>query len=469
MELPQHWRVACHTDHVGSHATFVAIQGQNNDGVQFILDAVSRGAQKIVVSTQAAVDDSVKNMLARKNIPLCTVENTRAALAQLSAQAYDYPHKKLTIIGITGTKGKTTTACAAFHLLRTAGYSVALISTVYNRINEQFFEAPLTTPQPDYLHMFFAHCVANGVTHVVMEVAAQAMTLHRLDGILFDMVVFTNIDQEHGEFYATFAHYFDAKIMLLKQVKPDGMILLNADDERIAALKTTFPNAQLYSVHDASALWYTDLIETNYGTRGNFRECTWHSPTFSGAFNGSNITAALAIAVHNGVESHQAATACATVPAIPGRLEQYSTPIGAQYIIDYAHTPASYTQLLSLLRTQTDHLVVLFGAGGAKDHRKRPLMGAIAAQYADVVLLTSDNPRYEDPKKIIDDLMAHMSDAQKKKVIIELDREKAIKKSYKLAKKCSIIALLGKGPDEFQIVGDQKTPFYEKEIIKQLR
>jgi len=472
VNFPDIWPVTCHTRHVGAGSTFVAIKGQDLDGADFIVIALARGAKKIVVDSDANITHDLEQLIVNSGAQLLRVVNTRLALAQLSAHAHNWPSRKLKIIGITGTKGKTTVACLTYHMLRTSGYSAALLCTVYNKINDQLFEANLTTPQPDYLHVFFNECVKRNVEYVVMEVAAQAVNLHRVHNLAFDAVAFTNFGHEHSEFYATFDDYFNAKVEVIFKAKVGAQILINADDFRVSRLVYLVNNVQLFSVKKPQADWYAILDAAHDNLSGTILHgndsLLFACPSLLGKFNGENILVAAGLAHSCGVSMSMIKQACSTMPSLPGRLECYTLKKGVQYIIDYAHTPESYEHVLSFLRKKTDCLTVIFGAGGGRDHSKRPIMGAIAAQYADRIFLTTDNPRAENPINIVSDIIAGMKKEQKNKVIIELNREKAIKESYQLAQKGDIIVLLGKGPDEYQLIKKTKMPFSEKTIIQQL-
>ncbi len=218
LSLPNKWLVTCHTDYVGPGSTFVAIKGYQIDGVQFIAKAIAQGACKIVVAHDAPLSAEQLEQMVTQKIELMRVVDTRKALAELSAQAYRFPAERLHILAITGTKGKTTTAYLLHHMLRQAGYNTALLSTVENKIGAAACKAPLTTAQPDYLHMFFDQCVQQNVSHVVMEVAAQAFSLSRVVDITFAGGIFTNFSHEHGEFYVTMYVDFAAKCGLLAQL-----------------------------------------------------------------------------------------------------------------------------------------------------------------------------------------------------------------------------------------------------------
>ena len=464
--------VTAHTDFVGKASTFIAISGTENNGIDYISLALQKGAKTIVVQHDQELTSDIYRAIDDADAFLITVPNARAALAQFSAQAYGYPSIKLKIIGITGTKGKTTTAFTLEHILMSAGHKTALITTVHNKINDSIYKSPLTTPQPDYLHAFFAECVEQKVEYLVMEVSAQAVSMHRIDGISFDAVIFTNFSQEHAEFYETQSDYFGAKVELLDRVKPTGFCVLNVDDPEVQSLLMGRENAIAISCEYSGDDYYawlikTDLSSTSFELKYGSSELEFET-NLVGRFNLYNVLSAIAVADRLKIDLFLVYNALANISLIPGRLERYELSNGAQCIIDYAHTPSSYQALLSMLRVQTDNLIVVFGCGGGRDHTKRPEMGRIASEIADQVILTSDNPRNEDPDQIIDDIVFGVTKENQPKIIRELDREKAIKKAHAQSKKGSIIAILGKGPDEYQIEAGQTIPFSEKQIVKEL-
>ncbi len=471
--LPLVFPVACHTKNIGPGSTFVAIRGQYEDGVHYIPEAIAKGATVIIVQDDASIPPDIALIINRAGMMVRSVPNVRVSLAQLSAERASYPAKKLKIIGITGTKGKTTTAFILAHILQKAGYKTACISTVKNTIGDVDLPPSLTTPQPDYLHQFLKCCVESDVEYVVMEVAAQGLSLHRTRGIIFDGIIFTNFSHEHLEFYPTLEKYFDAKCLIFDQIKSDAPVLINADDEQVSQLLKNHSGFLSFALHikadfsavvDVQQSEYLKLMITRSGTSRTF-EC----PSLIGEFNGYNILAAVGMAVQCGITYKVIARALQTFSGVPGRLARYVMPNGATCIIDYAHNPTSYAAVLSLLRTLTDYLIVIFGAGGDRDVSKRPYMGKIAAEIADLIILTTDNPRLEDPNQIINDIVRGVDFEHIHKVMRELDREQAIKKAYELSRSGSIITVLGKGTDEYQIVGKTKLYFSEREIIQQLQ
>lgn len=467
--FPTTFPVTCHTDYVGQGSTFVAIKGFKTDGVLFIPRALERGATRIIVARDAIIPDDIQALLKHKKITPWPVDDTRQELVRLSALAAGEPARLLRIIAITGTKGKTTTSFLLKHILSHAGVRTALISSAGNYIDGEYFPTSLTTPQADYIHQFLALCVARKVTHVILEVAAQAMTMHRVDGIVFDSVIFTNFGLEHLEFYDSMGSYFAAKCHLLARSRRRGAAYINADDAWCAALPGLCEGVVTFGLnkHADSQMQNVDARRLSFDlVRDSTRSFICEALT--GKFNVYNVAGGATVALDYGIASEDIADALRTFPGVPGRGERHALSNGAVGIIDYAHNPLSYQALLPELKTLTDHLIVVFGAGGERDASRRPLMGAIAAQYADVVVITTDNARSEDPQRIANDIYAGIPETERGKVIIELDRERAIKKAFACSRASSMIALLGKGPDCYQIIGAHKTPFYESEILKAL-
>jgi len=470
--LPTIYPVACHTDNVGPGSAYVAIKGDTHDGADFIPLALDKGADMIVVQRNTKLSTELRNRMKRTAVRLMWVDNPREMLAVLSALAASLPATRLCVIGVTGTKGKTTSTFLLAHLLEAAGFKVAMLSGVKNRILGQEFSTTLTTQHPDYIQQFFKVCVEQGVTHVVMEVAAQAASLHRVAGMYFDGLLFTNFSQEHGEFYRSMDEYFAAKRSLFSQrVNPKGVALVNGDDAACAPLAMHYDYCHQFSRHH-DALVRGEVTGTAAGVHGTMKigSTTYvlDCPALTGDFNATNVLGAAGMAAIFRVSPEDITRGLQSFAGVPGRLERHTFSNGASCYIDYAHNPSSYEAVLSTLRPMTDHLIVVFGAGGDREAGKRPIMGTIAANYADVVVLTSDNPRSEDPAAIIDAITAGISAEQQHKVIREVDRALAIRKAYERSRAGSVVVLLGKGPDEYQIVGTTKTPFSEAAIIRSL-
>ena len=473
--------VTSHTDYVSTGSTFVVIKGQKEDGSLYIKKALERGASTIVVEVGAEFSKEVEQSIAQHGAHVEHVGNARKALAYLSAEAAGHPAKKLKLFGVGGTKGKTTTVSRLAHLLKTLGKRVAFISTALvsldtgkDELAEFDCTGTLTTPQPDYVHQFLKLCVEKGVEYVVLEVAAQAHTFFRLEDIEFEGVIFTNLDREHGELYPCMEQYFSEKQKLFAHVKKGGSVLINADDlygQRLLEANTF--GAKSFGVtttadYDATLLSDTlseqeVLIE---GPKAAF-VCTYQG--FPGLYNLSNVVGAVGLLAERGFPIDKLAEKVIAFPVVPGRLEMQQLTNGALAVIDYAHTASSFEHVLSLMRPRTEHLLVVFGAGGGKDIDKRPAMGEVASRLADVVIVTDDNPRFEDPAVITDQIVCGVKVAHKHKVTVLHDRQAAIERAYALSCAGSIIMLLGKGPDDVQIVNGERLFFSEKQVLQKLQ
>ncbi len=482
--LPQIYPVTSHTDHVGPGSIFVVIKGAKEDGAKYIPMALARGAQTIIAEKSVLINDAILEIIRTSNATISYVPNARAALAKLSAEAWNHPAKKLKIIGITGTKGKTTSAFLLHHLFRSAGYNVALLSTVRNQINETIFPTSLTTTQPDYLHMFLAqfleHNNEGDKNIVIMELSAQAATLHRVDGIEFDGIIFTNFSQEHGEFYQNLDDYFAAKCQLLTGIKDHANVFVNADDAWGQKLLQQHPYTPFGLGLDASWIKFQSMraiigkviADTAQGIKLSMsidgKKTDFFSPALIGTYNIYNLLGVLSMAHQCGLNTEQLAQGLATFSSVPGRMERYQLPNGILGVIDYAHNPSSFQALLPTLKSIASQVIVVFGCGGDRDATKRPVMGYIAAEAADLAIITTDNPRSEDPAHICEQIISGIPKELQHKVILELDREQAIKLAFANAKPNAIIALLGKGPDEYQIVKGEKIYFSERDILRSI-
>ncbi len=470
LAFPSFFPVTCHTDYVGVGSTFIAINGFKSDGLLYVPVALKKGATKIVIAKDVLVSSELRALIESYGAQLLYVADTRKALAELSAQAAGYPAEELTIIGVTGTKGKTTTSFLLKHMLISAGYRTALVSTAGNHIEHTIMTATLTTPQPDYLHQFLKVCVDRGITHVVMEVAAQALSMSRVRGISFDAIIFTNFGLEHLEFYDSLDSYFTAKCRLFDQRKIGARAYINGDDSRVKLLSERYSDCLSFGqTYVDIKLELLNRHDLEFVFRNKNHKLFFSCPQLSGLFNMYNCGAAISVLLDLGIDAESVERGLLSFEGVPGRFEKYVLSNGALAIIDYAHNPLSYEALLSELWLLTSQLIVVFGAGGDRDASRRPLMGAIAAEYADLIVLTSDNPRTEDPLLIVQDIGAGITGSDKKKVIIELDRKQAIQVAFDHCRANSIIAVLGKGPDQYQEINGQKISFEEREIIKNLR
>lgn len=468
IEMPSIYPVTSHTDFVGKGSIFVAITGMQKNGEQYILTALEKGASTIVVQENCEIDPDILQKIKEYRATVMYVANTRRALSELAAKKLDEPAKKLKIVGVTGTKGKTSTCFMIYRLLMQAGKKVALLSTVEKRIEKDLVDLDLTTPLPDHLHMFLKLCVDRGIEHVVMEVSAQALSLHRLDNITFDAGVFTNFALEHLEFYNNLDEYFKAKTLLIQKVKDISNVFMNIDDQYGRQLSKRYPEISTYSLQDKSATLYgkpiyqKQSIDLSVLYNENYYTFSSH---LMGEFNAYNMLSAISIVSALSIQLKVIVDGFIKLEQIPGRMEKYMLSNGATCFIDYAHNPSSFEAVLSMLRSQTKNLIVVFGVGGCRDKSKRPIMGGVVEKYADVAILTSDNPRDELPSAIIKDIKSGFS-GDSLQILEEINRTTAIEIACKMSKVGSIVAVLGKGRDEYQIVGSLTFPFKERSIIK---
>ncbi|MBT3827805.1 UDP-N-acetylmuramyl-tripeptide synthetase [bacterium] len=438
--------VACHTNNVGAGTVFVAINGSKENGARYIAQAIDRGASSIVIE-RGKFDPTVRDLCNSRGVELVEVENARKELATLSAKAAGSPDKKLCIIGVTGTKGKTTTCWMLEHIFRTAGFRTALTSTQVNRIGNEDFITKLTTRQPDYLHQFLKLCVERDVQILIMEVAAQATSLYRTHGIGFDGVLFTNFSIEHSEFYPSMAEYLVAKVTLFEQARKAAPMLLNADDKTCQRVAKSIAGSITYGL-DHAANFCAQYQAMNKGQAtilydGQEVVC----PSLMGEYNASNMLAALAMACSKGVTLEVIKRALVSMPNIPARLERYKWSRGIVCYVDYAHNPSSYEVLFKTLQEQTKHLTVVFGCGGERGKDRRSIMGGIADKFADQIVLTWDNSRSESTKEIVSDIRVGIKNQEK--ITVELNRVQAINYAYESAPDGAIVAILGRGGDPY--------------------
>lgn len=471
LEMPLIFPVASHTNNVGPDSTFVVIKGLSKDGLEFIPIALEKGASRIVVEQGVVISDELKILCNNYNASIEYVDNSRKALAYLSARAAGYPSHKLKIYGVTGTKGKTSSVWILYHMLFGLGVKAALISTVGNYIGTSIFNAGMTTPQPDYIHQFLKLCVDNGVTHLVMETAAQATTFFRLETLQLDALIFTNLEQEHGELYPTMTDYFESKRKICEFLKPDGLLIVNHDNQYGRKLIELYNQAITFSFENKGTLYYCTYTQDKHAQHIKivFKEMEYHFTytQFIGFFNAYNIVGTLIVLLQEGFSPQVLQSVLQKVQVVPGRMEKYTLKNGATVIIDYAHTPSSFEALFKALASPSVKLSIVFGAGGGKDTTKRPIMGALAASYGSKVYITNDNPRFDDPTSIASQIYAGIADDLKNKVTVELDRQKAIELAIAQSDATTLILLLGKGPDEYQLIQGHKTFFSERLIALQ--
>jgi UDP-N-acetylmuramoyl-L-alanyl-D-glutamate--2,6-diaminopimelate ligase len=440
---------------------FVAIAGYRTDGHVYIDEAVNRGASCLIV----------ENEVGQKDIPVLHVENTRLVLAVLSGRYFGNPAEKIKLIGITGTNGKSTTAFLIESICQTAGEKTGLIGTMIYRWNEHEIQAERTTPESIDIQRMFWEMRNHGIETVVMEVSSHALMLDRVFGLNFRAAVFTNLSRDHMNFHKTPENYENAKAKLFKMIGEEGIGVLNGDDpaaERIrkqATGKTVFygkenPNAD-YLIRDIRK----DGQKTHFSLYCQDQKIDLTTRLW-GHFNVMNTAAAAVTGLELNLDHDAIRRGIEKVESIKGRMEGFIAPDGIRVIIDYAHTPDALKNVLIAAREITEkRMIVVFGCGGDRDRGKRAQMGQIGSAFADAVFVTSDNPRSEDPKAIIKDILEGIPSDQKTTVIE--NRREAIRRALSQAKAGDTVVLAGKGHETYQQIGSEKFPFDDRIVAEE--
>lgn len=435
---------------------FVAVTGFASDGHRFIHMAMEKGAAAVLCQR-----------MPEGNEPYVQVTDTRLALALASANYFGHPAKRMQFIGVTGTNGKTTTTYLLKHILeKTRNAKVGLVGTIQNMIGDQVLETEHTTPESYELQKLFYEMAEAGCTHVVMEVSSHALALQRVAGIHFAVGMFTNLTQDHLDFHGTMEKYRSAKAILFRNCDVGVYNLDDAASEKIMAEATCRPLT--YGQHHAADLMaehtvlHSDSVE--FTARYGAQQVPVHLG-IPGGFTVYNALCVLGAALALGIALPEAAEALATAHGVKGRVEVVPTPgTGYTVLIDYSHTPDSLENVLSSVRGYCKGRVIsVFGCGGDRDATKRPIMGEIGARLSDIAVVTSDNPRTEDPNRIIEQVLAGIPDQSN--CVVEENRREAIRKAMELAEKDDIIVLCGKGHETYQIIGTEKTHLDEREEV----
>lgn len=439
---------------------FIAIRGFKTDGHQYLNEAKKAGAVAAVVEEL------------HQDIPLpqIVVDNSRQVMAQLVYNFYKPEIESLILVGITGTNGKTTTAFLSRSIFEAVHIPAGLIGTIYYHIGDQKTEAWNTTPEaPDLYEMLF-QMTQQGQKAGVLEVSSHALELHRVHGLQFDVAVFTNFSRDHLDFHKNEEAYFQAKAKLFSMIKPGGIAVVGLDDHYgkrlINMLKKdvmTFGFSQQARVRVLD--WKMDLNGMNINLLTPVGEMSV-STSLIGAFNAQNIMAAVAVGLGMDMPAQKIIEGIEALEYVPGRLQSVPLNNNALAVVDYSHTPDSLQKALQTLRQLTQNrLIVVFGCGGDRDKGKRPLMGKIAEDLADYVIITSDNPRSEDPQVIIADILKGMDRKDKRETIS--DRAEAIGRAISLAEEGDVILVAGKGHETYQEIMGRKHHFDDIEVIKE--
>lgn len=447
---------------VGLNDLFIAIKGTTTDAHQFIPAVVNQGALVVVC----------ENLPEKRNtgVTYIQVEDSRLAAAYIAANFYDNPSSKMKLVGITGTNGKTTVSSLLFQLFKNAGFKVGLISTVVIKVNDQDYPTKLTTPDSLTINMYLDKMEKEGVEYVFMEASSHGIVQHRTKGLHFAGAVFTNLSHDHLDYHKSFAEYRDAKKILFDELAKSSFALTNADDKNgDVMLQNT--RAQKLSFGLKSHSDYTaKILENNFsGLLMKINDIEVWSPLI-GSFNAYNLLAVFATADVLGIEKLENLRLISELKPVSGRFQHWvSTHQKITAIVDYAHTPDALENVLSTInaiRTKNEELFTVVGCGGDRDATKRPLMAKIAANLSTQVILTSDNPRTENPDAIIEDMEKGIEPTDVKKVLTITSREQAIKTACKMANPKDIILVAGKGHETYQEINGKRTDFDDFKLLK---
>lgn len=453
---------------VKANSLFVCIAGFNTDGHKFIAEAIQKGATAIVVEKDVDF----------KGVTLIRVTDSRRALAKLSSKFYDNPDLKLRLLGVTGTNGKTTTSYLINSILQKDKRKTGLLGTINYQIGDDLKEAGRTTPESLELESFFKKALDNGVTDIVIEVSSHSLDLHRVEEIEFDQAIFTSFSLDHLDYHKTIDKYLEAKIKLFTQLdrlkkKGEKVAIVNIDDPNskkilsaTAAKKITYGLSQEAQVYAHPKSMDIDGISFDaYTPKG--RENI--NLKLTGNFNIYNALAAISSAIALEIPLETIKKGLEEVSNIPGRFEKIK---GKKFnlIVDYAHTPEALKNLLITAKEIVKgRLIVVFGCGGDRDRSKRPMMGELSATYADFCILTSDNPRGEDPFRILLDTEAGMQKIKAKgEYLVLVDRRQAIEEACRYAKEGDLVVIAGKGHETYQILSDRTIHFDDREVAREV-
>jgi len=441
---------------------FVAVKGTQTDGHQYINQAVEKGAAAVIC-------EKLPEKTAG-NIAYVVVKNSAETLGLVASAFYNYPSSKIKLIGVTGTNGKTTTVTLLYNLVRKLGHKAGLLSTVRNYINDNVIEATHTTPDAVQINHLLDKMVQSGCDYCFMEVSSHAIDQHRISGLDFAGAVFTNITHDHLDYHKTFADYLKAKKKFFDDLKPESFALINTDDKNGRVMvQNTHARVKTYGIKTA-ADFKAKIIESHFEGSLLRIDNTDVWTYFVGTFNAYNLLSVYATALMSGLNSAEILTTLSLLKPVEGRFETFRSQHGITAIVDYAHTPDALFNVLNTInqiRKKEQDLITVVGAGGDRDKTKRPQMAKIAATNSNKVILTSDNPRTEDPNQIIEDMKTGLQNEDRKKTIAITDRKEAIRAACLLAKKNDIILVAGKGHETYQEVNGVKHHFDDREIIKQ--
>ncbi len=446
---------------VDSNSVFVATTGSAVDGHDFINMAIEKGATAIVcekLPTEIAA-----------GVTYLVVENSSEALGKMASAWYDFPSSQLTLVGITGTNGKTTIATLLYKLFRALGYKAGLLSTVCNYVNDEAIEATHTTPDSLALNELLARMVDAGCEYAFMEVSSHSVDQRRIAGLEFDGGIFTNITRDHIDYHLTFENYLKAKKSFFDALPAKAFALTNADDKNgLVMLQNSKARKFTYSLR-GMADFKTKILDHSFDGMlldMNDREV---NVSFIGKFNASNLSAVFGAALLLGEEELEVLRIISSLTSVAGRFETLRAPQGYTAIVDYAHTPDALNNVISTINQILEgngRLITVVGCGGNRDKGKRPMMAREATDGSWKAILTSDNPRNEEPQDILNDMLAGLDVTQKTKSLTIVDRREAIKTACALAQAGDVVLVAGKGHEDYQIIKGIKNHFDDREEVR---
>ncbi len=440
---------------------FVAQKGTQVDGHKFIPTAVSQGATAVILEDmpEERVD----------GVTYIKVASTVDALGPVASVFYGNPSKKLKLVGVTGTNGKTTVATLLFNMFRKLGFKCGLLSTVCNYIEDEVVPAVHTTPDSVELNRLLSLMVEAGCEYAFMECSSHAIHQKRIGGLKFAGGIFTNLTRDHMDYHKTFEHYRDSKKAFFDSLGKEAFAITNADDKNgMIMVQNCKAKVKTYGIR-SMADYKARILECHF--EGMYLEIDRHEVgvQFIGKFNVSNLLAVYATAIMLGEKAEDVLLVLSTLKSVSGRLEYLRSREGVTAVVDYAHTPDAIVNVIQALRDVMNGkgaLITICGCGGNRDKGKRPIMAQESVKASDKVILTSDNPRNEDPEAILDDMEAGLTVEQKRGVLRISDRRQAIRTAVAIAKEGDVILIAGKGHEDYQIIGDVKHHFDDKEEVR---
>ena len=443
---------------------FVAMKGTQVDGHKFIPKAIEMGAGAILC-------EDVPTQEVAQGITIVQVPSSEDAVGPVATQFYGDPSRKLKLIGVTGTNGKTTIATLLYNMFRKMGHKCGLLSTVCNYIDGEPIPASHTTPDPIELNQLLARMVEAGCEYVFMECSSHAIAQKRIGGLQFAGGLFTNLTRDHLDYHKTFENYRDAKKAFFDSLPKTAFAITNADDKNgMVMVQNCKAQVKTYSTR-SMADFRARILECHF--EGMYLEIDGHEVgvQFIGKFNVSNLLAVYGAAVMLGKRPEDILVVMSTLKSVSGRLDPIHSPEGFTAIVDYAHTPDALENVLNAIHEVLGgkgQVITVCGAGGNRDKGKRPLMAQEAVKQSDRVIITSDNPRFENPQDIINDMLAGLDQKQMKKVVCIVDRREAIRTACMLAQKGDVILVAGKGHEDYQEIEGVKHHFDDKEVLREI-